>query len=194
MKGTALALLALALAGCGSTSRRPPIEMFSDMRRQAKYLPQAGSAFFPDGRADRTPAPGTVARGEGKGDDAFHTGIQDGAYVVNPLPVDRQVLERGQERFNIYCAPCHDRTGSGQGIVATRSSWLAANLTDQRIREMPDGQMFDTITHGKRSMPAYRFQIGERDRWAIVAYVRALQRASVGTLGDVPPELRSELR
>ncbi len=194
LSAAAILGLVLALAGCSSTSRRPPIEIFPDMKHQAKYLPQAESPFFNDGRASRRPAPGTVARGLEKEDDAFYTGIKDAAYVPNPLPVDAGTLARGQERFNIYCAPCHDRTGSGQGIVAKRSSWLAANLLEDRIRKMPDGQIFDTITHGRRTMPAYRFQVDERDRWAIVAYVRALERACAGTVNDVPRELRSDLR
>jgi mono/diheme cytochrome c family protein len=135
-----------------------------------------------------------VARGYLKEDDALYTGMRDGAFVSNPLALDRQTLARGQERFNIYCTPCHDRTGSGRGIVALRSSWLASDLTEPRVRQMPDGQIFDTITHGKRTMPGYRFQIDEQDRWAIVAYVRALERAAAGTVADVPEELRGELR
>jgi len=182
MKLAAAIPLALIAAGCSSTSRRPPLEIMPDMKHQAKYLPQAGSPFFADGRASRRPVEGTVARGQWN-DDA-----------TRPLPIDKATLERGQERFNIYCAPCHDRSGTGRGIVALRSSWLAGNLHDQRIRDMSDSQLFDTIAHGKRTMPGYRFQIEARDRWAIVAYVRALQRAWTGTLADVPPELRNELR
>ncbi len=190
----ALVLLAAALAGCSSTSRKPPVEVFPDMDRQLKLKAQAETSFFADRRASRPPVPGTVARGRLKEDTPFHTGLEDGAYVANPLPLSRELLERGRERYDIYCAPCHDRTGSGRGIVAQRSAWPAVNLNEPRYRQMPDGQIFETITHGRRTMPAYRFQIGERDRWAIVAYVRALQRASAGTLADVPPELRSELR
>lgn len=189
----AVAVIALALAGCGS-KRTPPIQVFPDMKQQPKYLPQSESTFFGDERELRRPVPGTVARGFLKDDDAFYTGKQGDAYVKNPLPIDRATLTRGQERFNIYCAPCHDQTGSGQGIVAQRAAWIAVNLQDSRIMKMPDGQIFDTISHGKRTMPAYRFQIDERDRWAIVAYVRALERAASGTVNDVPPELRSDLR
>jgi mono/diheme cytochrome c family protein len=193
MRTTAAVLAALALAGCGSR-RTPPVQVFPDMKQQPKYLPQAESAFFSDGRALRRPVPGTVARGLLKEGEAFYAGKDGGAYGANPLPVDADTLRRGQERFNIYCAPCHGQTGSGQGIVAQRASWVAVNLADGRIVAMPDGQLFETITHGKRTMPGYRFQIGERDRWAIVAYVRALQRAAAGTLADVPPDLRSDLR
>ena len=193
MKRAAIGLSVLLLAGCGSR-RNPPIQIFPDMKDQPKYLPQTASRFFGDGRELRRPVPGTVARGYLKDDDALYTGMRDGAFAANPLPPERQTLLRGQERFNIYCAPCHDRTGSGRGIVALRSSWLASDLTEPRIRQMPDGQIFDTITHGKRTIPAYRFQVGEQDRWAIVAYVRALERAAAGTVADVPQELRSELR
>jgi mono/diheme cytochrome c family protein len=178
-----LLLLTLALAGCSTYSRTPPIQVFPDMKDQPKYLPQGESRFFRDGRELRPPVPGTVARGEADADEA----------ASNPLPMTMATLERGRERFNIYCAPCHDRTGSGRGIVATRSSWLAADLTADRIRQMPDRQIFDTITNGVRSMPPYRFQVGGRDRWAIVAYVRALERAANGTLNDVPADLRSDL-
>ena len=193
MKRSAVAMFALVLAGCGS-NRTPPIQVFPDMKDQPKYLPQTASRFFGDGRELRRPVPGTVARGYLKEDDVFYTGMRDGSFAANPLPLDRETLGRGQERFNIYCAPCHDRTGSGRGIVALRGSWLAFDLTETRIRQMPDGQIFDTITHGKRTMPAYRFQVGERARWAIVLYIRALERAASGTLADVPQELRSDLR
>lgn len=192
-RAAAIACIAFALASCGSR-RTPPIQIFPDMKDQPKYLPQSGSPFFADGRELRRPVPGTVARGFVKEDDTFYTGIEAGAYVANPLPIARETLNRGQERFNIYCAPCHGQTGSGQGIVALRASWIAVNLGDQRIREMRDGELFDTISHGKRTMPGYRFQINEHDRWAIVAYVRALERAASGTINDVPSELRSDLR
>jgi mono/diheme cytochrome c family protein len=195
MKVSALVLLSmLGLVGCGSVSRTAPPEVFSDMKRQLKYQPQAESPLFEDGRAARRPVAGTVSRDALKEDDAFYTGSLDGKFVAkNPLPVNLDTLRRGQERFNVYCAACHDRTGSGRGIVALRGSWPAANLTEERIRSMPDGELFDTITHGRRTMPGYRFQIGERDRWAIAAYVRALGRAAGASLNDVPPELRGEL-
>ncbi|HVX67075.1 MAG TPA: cytochrome c [Bryobacteraceae bacterium] len=184
MKGIGIALAALALAGC-NTRRMPPVQVFPDMKQQPKALPQSESRFFADGREYRRPVAGTVARG--------HLN-QDTPPAENPLPLTRATLERGQERFNIYCAPCHDRLGTGQGIVAMRAAWPAVNLSEQRVVDMPDAQLYDTITHGKRTMPGYRFQVNEHDRWAIVTYVRALQRASRGTVADVPPELRSDLR
>jgi len=190
-------ILLLALAGCGGvTTRTPPIELFPDMDRQPKYKPQAASAFFSDGRASRTSAPGTVAVGQLREDDAFETGISSGMYAGrNPLPLDAAVLARGRERYDIYCAVCHDRTGGGRGIVSLRvPAWLPTNLLDERIRMMSDGELFNVSSDGRRTMPGYRFQVPARDRWAIVAYVRALQRAREGTLADVPPELRTSVR
>lgn len=189
-------LLAVLLAACaGRTSRKPQVEVFPDMKRQVKVKPQEASAFFADGRGSRPPVPGTIAQGQLDDDSPFATGAENGMYVArNPLPLDAKVQVRGQERFNIYCAPCHDRTGSGRGIVGQRSSWLANNLHDDRIKAMVDGEIFQVITYGRRTMPGYRFQISEQDRWAIVAYVRALQRATSGRLADVPEELRRELR
>lgn len=171
----------LLLGGCGVTTRDTPVEVFSDMRRQPKYKPQGASQFFSDGRSGRPEVPGTVAVGP----------LRD---VPAPPPIDAALLARGQERFDIFCAVCHDRTGSGKGIIALRTAWLPTDLLDERIVKMPDSEIFDVSTNGRRTMPAYRFQIPERDRWAIVAYVRALQRARAGKLEDVPPELRPDLR
>ena len=165
------------------------------MDHQPKYQPQATSAFFADGRASRPPVPGAVALGQLKEDDAFYRGVVGGHYVgENPLPLDREALRRGQERFNIYCSPCHDRAGTGRGIVAMRSAWIATDLTGEPVQEMPDGELFSVISGGRRSMPGYRYQLRERDRWAVVGYVRALQRAARGTVEDVPPELRGSIR
>lgn len=181
----ALLMTALLLTGCGGTSRKPPLEFISDMDRQPKFRPQGETALFADRRMSRPPVAGTLARGQ------LRTGQLP---QRNPVSLDSALLERGRERYDIYCAPCHDRTGSGRGIVALRGSWLPSDLREERLRKVSDGEIFDTITHGRRTMPAYRFQIAERDRWAIVAYIRALQRAASGTLADVPPEIRSELR
>jgi len=185
----------LVLGGCaGTTSTNPPIEVFPDMDRQPRYDVQAASPFFADGRASRQPVPGTVAQGQLRADESWETGAIDGMYVgQNPLELNVETLERGQERFNIYCAPCHDRTGQGRGIVGQRSLWLATNLTDQRIRDMVDGELYHVATYGRRTMPGYRFQVPASDRWAIVAYVRALERTS-GTIEDVPADVRGDLR
>ena len=192
---TLLASAALLLAGCaGSMSRTSPIEVFPDMDRQGKYKPQTQSSLFADKRGSRMPVAGTVAVGYLKEDDAFYTGIVNEQYIgKNPLKINAETLKLGQTKFNTYCSPCHDRTGHGQGIVGQRSSWIPANLHEDRARTLVDGELFDVITHGRRSMPPYRFQITERDRWAIVAYVRALQRTDA-KVEDVPQELRSDLR
>jgi mono/diheme cytochrome c family protein len=183
---SSVAFALLVLAGCGPTSRRPPIEIFSDMRRQPKFKAQTLPA---------RPVPGTVAQGQLKEDEAYSTGISGGMYIGrSPLAINRETLLRGQERFNIYCAPCHGQTGSGHGIVALRSGWLPGNLHDPRLKNMTDGELFWVIANGRRTMPAYRFQAPESDRWAIVTYVRALQRTTSATVNDVPAELKGDLR
>jgi len=192
-----LALAATALTGCSNfPSRQPPIWVWWDMKKQDKYKPQAESAFFADGRASRAPVSGTVAQELYRPDTAFSTGINtDGTYVArNPLPLTKETLLEGQRKFDIYCAPCHDRTGSGRGVVPAKSAWVPGNLHDERIVNFVDGELYHVISNGRRSMPGYRFQISEKDRWAIVAYVRALQRSWRGTLDDVPPELQSRIR
>jgi mono/diheme cytochrome c family protein len=188
----------LALVGCDrTTTRNTPIEIIPDMQRQGKYKPQEVGPFFADRRASRPPVPGTVAVGHLRDNDVYYTGMvaADTYAGKNPLPINKETLERGQERFNIYCTPCHDRTGSGHGIVPTRTpSWLPSNLLEDRIRKMSDGELFSIASNGRRSMPPYKFQVSENDRWAIVAYVRALHRATAATATDVPQDLRSELR
>jgi len=188
--------VAVLLTGCaGVATENPPIQVFPDMKDQPRYEAQAASAFFADKRAGRRPVPGTVARGHLKEDEGYYTGAVDGMYVGrNPLPIDAANLERGQVRFNIYCAPCHDQAGTGKGLVGTKSLWLANDLHIDRVKNMVDGELFEVISIGRRTMPGYRFQIPERDRWAIVAYIRALQRATSGTIEDVPADLRNELR
>lgn len=188
--------LMLVLSGCGTQySSAPPIEFWPDMARQPKVGAQRESAFFADGIGNRPAVPGTVAVGDLREDDAFHTGQKDGLYVNNPIPVTKELLERGQQRFDIYCAPCHDRTGSGRGIVSVRAQgWIANSLIDERLTQFSDGEIFYVVSNGRRSMPGYRFQIDEKDRWAIVAYTRALQRAAAGTVNDVPADLRGDLR
>jgi mono/diheme cytochrome c family protein len=195
MNRLAVALGFLILAGCGVTTTNPPVEVFSDMRRQPKYKALEASPFFSDGRASRPPVPGTVAAGRLIGDEAFETGIAGKMYVGrNALPIDAALLARGRERYDIHCSACHDRAGDGKGIVAVRTAWLAVNLHDERILQMTDGELFNVATYGRRTMPAYRFQTSAADRWAIVAYVRALQRAGQGAVEDVPSELRGQVR
>jgi len=196
MRAASVASVALLfLAGCGTTTRKPPIEIFADMDRQPRYNALAESPFFPDGRASRMPVPGTVAVGQLREDDSYHTGISGNLYLGrNPRPLDAALLARGRTQFEVFCAPCHDRAGDGRGIVSTRGAWLAVNLHEERVVQMTDGELFNVATFGRRTMPGYRFQISADDRWAIVAYIRALQRATQGTLEDVPPELRKGVR
>jgi len=194
LTGGAVALFALLLTGCmGQTSREPPIQVWPDMKIQPKYKSQQVSEFYSDGRADRPPVPGTVARGHLNDDDALHTGIIDNNYVGrNPMPITADLLKTGQMRFNTYCSPCHDRTGSGKGLVPQKAMWLPTNLHEDRVLKMNDGEIFNIISHGRRSMPPYRNQIAVEDRWAIVSYVRALQR-TITTTADVPEDQRAQL-
>jgi mono/diheme cytochrome c family protein len=168
------------------------------MKKQDKYKPQAGSPLFSDGRAMRAPDPGTIARDrEPEVDAVMNTGMLNGQYVGKmPVKIDADLLKIGQQKFNIYCAPCHDKAGSGKGIVAIRTpAWQPTNLHELRLVNTADGDIFWTITNGRRSMPAYKYQISDpRDRWAVVAYVRALQRSWLGTMQDLPQTLRAEVR
>lgn len=195
----ALAVLALSMlsAACSNfPSRGAPVWVFPDMKKQDKVKYETSSAFFADGRGSRLPVAHTVAQETYHADVAYSTGIAaNGEYVAkNPLPIDRDVLSRGETKFNVYCSPCHDRTGSGHGVVAARSTWIPGNLHDDRIVNYVDGEIYHVITAGRRSMPSYRFQITERDRWAIVAYVRVLQRSWRGKLDEVPVEAQRRLR
>jgi mono/diheme cytochrome c family protein len=139
---------------------------------------------------------GTLAQELYRPDTPAATGVaEDGKYVArNPLPLNKEVLSRGQQRFNIYCAPCHDRTGSGKGAIPAKTVWIPGNLHDPRIVGMVDGELYHVVSMGRRSMPGYRFQVTEQDRWAIVAYVRALQRASLATAADVPAEILEKVK
>ncbi len=187
---TIIAALGLLAAGCrGQVSADPPFHLVPDMDWQPKYRPEQESAFFSDGRTMRQPVDGTVAAGHLDADDAWYRGVDsDGVFVARvPGKVDEKTLARGQERFNIYCAPCHSRIGDGKGMIPRRTNWLAADLAQDRLRAAPDGQIFDTISNGKNTMPAYRAQVPVADRWAIVAWVRVLQRSQHATAADVPP-------
>jgi len=177
----ALAFTSLfALTGCarGCTSSRPPIHINPSMDDQPKVRPQTASAFFYNGASMREPVPGTVAIGELKEDAAFFTGKgADGQFVAAiPRPVDEALLERGRQRYVIYCQPCHDARGDGRGILFQRGNVPTATFHQDKILKYADGQIFDVITNGVGLMPGYRWPIPPADRWAIVAYVRQLQR------------------
>lgn len=165
----AVALLLLALPAAAACRQ--------DMHNQPKYRPLRPSTFFADGSSARPLVEGTVARGLLHEDEAFYTGKVNGALVREmPIPVDDALVARGRERFNVYCAPCHDQTGSGNGMVVQRGYRKPTSFHDPRLRQAEVGHFFDVMTHGFGAMPDYK-HVSPRDRWAIVAYVKALQLA-----------------
>ena len=203
-------VVVMAVAGKrGSTSRRPPIEIFSDMDRQPKVRPQTYSDFFSDHLSSRLPVAGTIARSKPyqiNGSEVYpyedapvNTGKIPGTtnFVETiPLPVTAQLMQRGQQRFNIYCSPCHGAQGDGKGITTKLGMAVVADLHDggaRKVPQQPDGQIFNTITYGKTLMGAYGGIIPVEDRWAIIAYLRALQRSHLATIDDVPADDRSRI-
>jgi len=171
-----LTLSVTVLAGCRQ-----------DMHNQPKYRGLRASAFFDNGSSARPLVDGTVARGTLQEDEAFFAGKVGGVLVKDlPLALDQQVLNRGQERFNIYCAPCHDRTGSGNGMVVQRGFKQPPSFHIDRLREAEAGHFFEVMSNGFGAMPDYRAQIDARDRWAIVAYIRALQLSQHAAPSDIP--------
>ena len=203
-----LCVVVVSIAGFrGDKSRRPPIELFPDMDRQPKLRPQTHSSFFPDQLSSRLPVEGAIARSRpvvlgGKEiypfeDDPLNTGRIPGAtnFVETiPLPLTEQLLARGQQRYAINCAPCHGAAGDGKGITGRYGMIAMANFHDARLVKMPDGEIFNTITYGKNLMGAYGPNVTVTDRWAIIAYIRALERSRLALLDDVPEALRSTLR
>ena len=166
-----------------------------DMHDQPKYQPLERSTFFLDESASRMPVPGTVARGELRDDPLLYTGKVDGQDALFfPFRIDEPVMARGQERFNIYCSPCHGRTGLGDGMVVRRGYRRPPSFADERLRQAPVGHFFDVMTNGFGAMPDYAAQIKATDRWAIVAYVRALQLAAHAAMDDVPAAERGRLQ
>ncbi len=177
-------VIAATLVGCrGATSKQEPIGGIRNMHDQPRYENQGRSAFFPDGRMMRPQVTGTVSR-EMESDPRIETGrAEDGTSYLLTAPEEvsarfggnEAMLQRGHERYDIYCTPCHGRTGDGKGIVVARGMLAPPSYHQDRIRHMPDGQLYATITNGVRNMPGYYAQIPTDDRWAIVSYVRALQ-------------------
>ena len=191
-------LVALALAGCrGGVSDQPPIHLMKNMDQQSRFEPQEPNAFFKDKRGMRQWPTGTVPRGALHADDHLWRGRVEGDFAATlptadadgvPMKLDRTLLVRGRQRFNIYCAPCHDAGGTGAGIVVKRGMMKPPSLHEERVLGFPVGKLYDIVTNGVRNMPPYRSQIGLRDRWAIAAYVRALQVSRSATLELVPPD------
>ncbi len=187
-----LLVLASALAGCGlrPSGNTTPLQVHPDMDNQPKFKAQSASTFFADGRANRPAPVGTIAQGHLYEDDVLAMGKDASGTLIksNPVPVTEALLKRGQERFNINCSACHGRLGDGNGAVKARSygALAPANLQEPRLREIPDGHIFDVITNGVRTMQPLGGNIPVADRWAITAYVRALQRSQNANMKDVP--------
>lgn len=187
MRRPALLLLALGLSAAAFGCRQ-------EMYDQPRYKPLGKSDFFADNRQARPLVEGTVARGSLREDSKLYTGKSGMALVtVFPLPVTQARIARGRERYDIYCAPCHDRTGGGNGMVVQRGYRPPPSFHIERLRQVAIGHFYDVISNGFGAMPDYAAQISPEDRWAIVAYVRALQLSQNATLADVPPERRPDL-
>jgi mono/diheme cytochrome c family protein len=180
----ALGVVGISVAGCRQ-----------DMHDQPKYIPFRESTFFSDERSARPMVAGTVARGQLREDTLLYTGKVNGAdATVFPFAIDEAILRRGQERFDIYCSPCHARTGEGDGMVVRRGYRRPPSYHDDRLRNAPVGHFFDVMTNGFGAMPDYAAQIKPDDRWAIVGYIRALQLSRQATIADVPVSERGKLQ
>ncbi len=166
-----------------------------DMHDQPKYIPLRPSDFFGDARSERPLLDGTVARGHLNDDSAMYTGRgPDGKYVTAfPMPVNKDMILRGQDRFNIYCTPCHDRLGDGNGKVVRRGYRHPPSYHIDRLRQVENGYLYDVITNGFGAMPDYAAQVQPADRWAIVAYIRALQLSHNASVNDIPAQDRAKL-
>jgi hypothetical protein len=176
-------LLGGVLAGCRQ-----------DMHDAPRYEPLEASTFFTDGRASRTLVANAVARGQLREDELLYTGKVGGELSTEfPMPVTADVMARGRERFNVFCAPCHSRTGDGTGMIVQRGFRQPPSYYEERLQTAPVGYLFDVMTNGFGAMQDYSAQVPVADRWAIAAYIRALQSTRRGTVNDVPAERREEL-
>jgi mono/diheme cytochrome c family protein len=187
------AVLLWGMGGCrGDLSADPPVHLNPNMDKQQRYLPQEENTHYRDRRAMRPQVPGTVAVGELDADEHMHRGQVDGKPATSlptTVKLDRALLERGRGRYDIYCTVCHDGAGTGNGIAVKRGMLPPPSFHEPRIRVMPLGQLFDVISRGARTMPAYGPQVPVRDRWAIVAYIRALQVSRAATIEDIPADV-----
>jgi len=179
----------VTLAGVASGCHR-------DMRDQPRHEPLEQSDFFPDGLSARQPVAGTVARGQLHEDTLFFTGMTaEGKLTAElPVPLTRALLERGRERFDIYCSVCHGRTGDGLGMIVRRGFKQPPSFHDQRLRDSSVGYFFDVMTNGFGVMSSYAAQVKPADRWAIAAYIRALQKSQNARLEELPRAMRDEFR
>ena len=193
----ALVLVTVVLLGFrGGISTQPPVQYFPDMVDQPRFDPQEGSVYFGDGRTQRLPVAGTVAWGRDAGSPDPQFAVSDGARFAlraNPLDLDSERLTEGQHLVDVYCAVCHGGAGEGNGITTEYGLTNPPTYHADRLREIPDGEVYKVITLGKGQMGPYAGKLRPDQRWAVVAYVRALQRAFAGTLEDVPADQRKEL-
>ena len=172
-----------------------PIGCRQQMADQPRYDPLEASSFFADGQSARPPVEGTVARGELREDEVFYTGGAGTSLATAfPMPVTIGVLRRGQERFNIYCTPCHDHTGSGNGMIVQRGYSRPQSYHTDIVRKQPPGYFVRVMTQGFGAMPSYAAQIPAADRWAIAAYIRTLQLSQNAVIDDVPEDQRGGLQ
>jgi len=195
---------ALAAKARYTKSSSPRIHIIQDMDSQPKYKAQRENSFFADNRAARPAIDGTVAVGDARDDEKFYQGKEGDGWArtfPSQIALNDATMERGRQRFGIYCTPCHGQIGLGDGMVAKRADSLAqgtwippTNMTQEYLRQMPVGQIFNSISNGVRNMPGYAPQIKTEDRWAIIMYVRALQRSQSGNLSDLPPDARASLK
>jgi Cytochrome C oxidase, cbb3-type, subunit III len=188
-----LLVVVIIAGGCyqGQPSTREPLHLNPNMDWQPKVEAQEASGFFADSSGTRYPVPGTVARGELYAEKAYYTGIDPEGDTVahSPVPLTMELVERGRDRYNIYCSPCHGRAGDGKGIIATREGMAPpASFHDPRLLAAKDGHFFNVVSNGLRNMQSYRHQIPVHDRWAIIAYVRALQLSQNAPEKDVPAD------
>jgi cytochrome c553 len=178
-----LGAIALLLVGCRL-----------DMHVQPKYLPYEPTDFFSDGRSERQPVPGTVARGHLRLDELMFTGRENGVVVDKfPFPITKADLDRGRERYNVYCTPCHDYTGSGRGMIVQRGFPQPPSYHIQRLRDAPAGHFYEVITNGFGAMYSYAARVEPADRWRIAAYIRVLQLSRNAKMDDVPESERQAL-
>ena len=164
------------------------------MSDEPRYDPLEPSTFFADGQSARPRVDGTIAYGQARLGDPFYTGVSAGGFIDTiPVPMTRELLSRGHERFDIFCSPCHGRVGNGDGMIVARGFPRPPSYHIDRLQNAPAGQLFDVITNGYGAMASYRTRVPPADRWAIVAYVRALQLSQNARLADAPPDVRRRL-
>ena len=191
----------------GDLSRNRPMQIFPDMKRQAKLRPQTANTFFASGFSSQLPQPGTIAQSGPKWiggrevypfeDTPVYTGRVPGTtnfVPLNPVPVTAELLKRGQRQFTIYCAPCHGQTGMGDSVVKKFGMATIRSVHEPIVVNQGDGEIFNTISHGKATMQGYAAQLPVEDRWAVIAYVRALQLSRLGSVDDLAPETRAKLK